>query len=123
MKSGTMKKYILVLFSMGLLTGCARYVPEQIAQTEEADVSGMESETAVQEIATSGEAVVSGEQAFFASQEPKTENLRMSPAEELTPKDSFRNEQRTPVKVKGIYVSAYTAGNEAMMDNIIAQID
>ena len=58
-----------------------------------------------------------------ASQEPKTENLRMSPAEELTPKDSFRKEQRTPVKVKGIYVSAYTAGNEAMMDNIIAQID
>lgn len=31
--------------------------------------------------------------------------------------------ERTPVKVKGIYVSAYAAGTEAMMDEIIRRID
>ena len=31
--------------------------------------------------------------------------------------------QRTPVKVKGIYVSAFVAGTEEMMDRIIEQID
>lgn len=31
--------------------------------------------------------------------------------------------ERTPVKVKGIYVSAYIAGTEAMMDEIIRRID
>lgn len=31
--------------------------------------------------------------------------------------------ERTPVKVKGIYVSAYVAGMEDLMDEIIAQID
>lgn len=31
--------------------------------------------------------------------------------------------ERTPVKVKGVYVSAYVAGMEDLMDEIIAQID
>ena len=31
--------------------------------------------------------------------------------------------ERTPVKVKGIYVSAYVAGMDDLMDEIIAQID
>lgn len=32
-------------------------------------------------------------------------------------------EERIPVKVKGVYISAYVAGNETMMNQIIDQID
>lgn len=130
------KKVIPWLVCMGMLTGCARYMPSETepeAPQEEKMLQGedvlqgedilQEEGTLQQDRAMTEGRASDGAALETASQEPKTENLRMSPAEELTQKDSSRKEQRTPVKVKGIYVSAYTAGNEAMMDNIIAQID
>lgn len=41
---------------------------------------------------------------------------------EVTTQRSKRS-RRTPVKVKGIYISAYVAGTEGMMEEIIRQID
>lgn len=50
------------------------------------------------------------------TQEEKTEPIEVTTAPEPEP-------ERIPVKVKGVYLSAYTAGNEEKMDEMIQKID
>ncbi len=52
------------------------------------------------------------------AREPQTPEETVTVPETEPPKP-----ERIPEKVKGIYLSAYVAGNESMMDNMIAQID
>ena len=55
-----------------------------------------------------------------AGKSPENPNTGEADAEN-SPED--RSSQRIPVKVKGIYVSAYVAGTQELIDNLIREID
>lgn len=131
-KKNNLKECLLVLLSMGALAGCTRYTPLKSPSAVELEFSAEHltvqetMEHAEAETADVMERAVSGakEQELSATQETRAGNLRTSPGMlQLTDDDETMLSGRTPVKVKGIYISAYVAGNEAMMDNIIKQID
>ncbi|MEG0216084.1 MAG: putative glycoside hydrolase, partial [Hungatella sp.] len=96
-----MKKIGLLILCMLILGGCSRYeriddlatTPEPIVVRRGSDEAAVETETA-----------------------PETIPPITITAEPAKP-------ERIPVKVKGIYVSAYVAGTASMMDNILAEID
>ncbi|MGN0372125.1 MAG: putative glycoside hydrolase [Enterocloster sp.] len=93
-----------------VLTGCTRYEPSgemtRAFRTETEAGSGTDGENPADRAPESGEAA----EESSGSEEGEEIVLSSYP-------------QRTPVKVKGIYVSAFVAGTEEMMDRIIEQID
>lgn len=119
-----MRKRLALFLCIGLLSGCTRYTPPGTGDLTADDAlpdaaSVTESVSDVQihsdeAIASSPE--LSGEKTGVAGFLDVALGWLITYPFEPIP-------EREPVKVKGIYVSAYVAGNEAMMDNIIAQID
>ena len=112
-----MKRWIAgwVLLLALLLAGCSRYEPS--AEIERS-VSGTEASD-VQETA----AMPAQEEAEDGTEEAPSEDAEAqeSSGEEIITLSTYP--PRNPVKVKGIYVSAYVAGTEDRMDAIIEQID
>lgn len=91
-----MKKWILAAACAVFLTGCTRYTPvEPVPQ---------ESETT-------------------AAEETQPETTEPAPALIEIEDETEAAASREPVKVKGIYVSAYVAGNPDMMNTIIKHLD
>lgn len=95
------KRISLLLAGMLLLSGCARYERiEDLGTTPAPVVVSRDSE---------------GKPSEMESTQESTEAIVLE-TEPAKP-------ERIPVKVKGIYVSAYVAGTASMMDNIIEQVD
>lgn len=90
-----MKRWIAAGIIALALTGCTRYEPSEEMTRAEESAAEPESSEEAREAAEAGEDVIS---------------ISMYPP-------------RTPVKVKGIYVSAYVAGTADMMDKIIEEVD
>lgn len=99
-----MKKIILtwLLLTIFLLAGCSKFDVMQDVATTPAPVV-VERGNVVEE---------KNGQGTEAETEAETESIVIDPASE-----------RIPVKVKGIYISAYVAGTPAMVDNLIAELD
>lgn len=91
-----MKRWFLLVVCTGFLAGCSRYTPIDMSP----EVAQGETETKVEE--TSEETV---------------EIIR------ITDETVGGVLRREPVKVKGIYVSAYVAGSGDMMNTIIGHIE
>ena len=106
-----MKKWLVLTICACLLTGCTRYNP--IDMTDSALENASPSEPGSADT-TDGTGADDG---AGTSDSDEAEE----PVLQIT--DDDRTNRREPVKVKGIYVSAYVAGNETMMDNIIKEID
>lgn len=109
-----MKRWILLLICAGLLFGCTRYEPIELTQAtrQEEDakeaVQNKDVQSALQD--------KSGSLGTADLTKLGLKLLHVPDMKSLIP-------ARKPVKVKGIYVSAYVAGNKAMMDHIIQEID
>ncbi|MCI8949055.1 MAG: putative glycoside hydrolase [Lachnospiraceae bacterium] len=88
-----MKKWVFAIFLAAAVMGCQRYQPPS---------DGLKSQSGLK---------TQDERKLKARKEQK------SRSEELVQKFS------DPVKVKGIYLSAYTAGSAAEMDKILVQLD
>lgn len=99
-----MKKIILtwLLLTIFLLAGCSKFDVMQDVATTPAPVV-VERGNVVEE---------KNGQETEAETEAETESIVIDPATE-----------RIPVKVKGIYISAYVAGTPTMVDNLIAELD
>lgn len=92
-----MKRWIAAGLLAAALAGCTRYEPSSEITAAEEQTAESEDGTVTEE----AEEEKAEEEALILSAYP----------------------QRDPVKVKGIYVSAYVAGTREMMDSIIEQID
>lgn len=101
-----MKKWLLIALCMSVLVGCSRYTPIEITQEENQEQR--EKETAVRDEAKAEETVPEVEQEC---------------AIHIKDESQKRRTLKNRVKVKGIYISAYVAGNQKMMDQIIQKID
>lgn len=93
---------VSVLTGAVLLSGCTRYTPAQPENMSQEGTDGVTESDATEETVTSSAA----------------EDILS-----IRDEDSEAYPERTPVKVKGIYLSAYTAGNEETVDSIIERID
>lgn len=104
-----MKRWLLLIVCLLLLlTGCSRYTPIEMSPEVAPD------ESVNQSAETDSQAKTSETE---TAAESKENVLHITnDGEVIIP-------GRTPVKVKGIYVSAYVAGSEDLMNNIITQID
>lgn len=101
-----MKKRIGIgLLCLTLLCGCKRYERIDLNATTPAPVVVSRNSDESRKEETEEE-----------TEEPETAEVMESEAEAPEP-------ERIPVKVKGVYISAYVAGTASMMDEIIAQID
>lgn len=113
-----LKRRILLLACTLLLSGCTRYDPIEITpaetQTEEAKPAVQDENVKSTVPDESGSEGLTIDRDFLAKLGLRL--LHVPDIESLMP-------VRTPVKVKGIYVSAYVAGNKQMMDHIIQEID
>lgn len=99
-----MKKIIMtwLLLAVFLLTGCSKFDAMQDVATTPAPV-----------VVERGKVVEEEDgQETEAETEAEMENIVIDQAPE-----------RVPVKVKGIYISAYVAGTPTMVDNLIAELD
>lgn len=108
-----MKRWIILFICLFVLSGCSRYTPIEMstAASEEEINDGTEA----QADETSSETANTQEESPAAVE--TTENLvQITDENKDTP-------HREPVKVKGIYISAYVAGNETMMNDIIANLE
>lgn len=92
-----MKRWIAAGLLAAALAGCTRYEPSSEITAAEEQTAESEDGTVTEE----AEEEKAEEEALILSAYPR----------------------RDPVKVKGIYVSAYVAGTGEMMDSIIEQID
>lgn len=102
-----MKRIIAAMLILLMVAGCARSpAQESIDKTEQQYMSG--EEKTVLEHGNELEPETAGET-------KETEARQSQPAVEEDP--------RVPVKVKGIYLSAYVAGMPDMLDSIIAEIE
>lgn len=109
------KRWVLVIFWVTVLSGCQRYEP--VPELENGVLSGNredEGEEDGEDVESFGgeNAVTKADAALLEEEANAGPQIVIETAKE-----------RTPVKVKGIYVSAYVAGMEEMMDKIIQQID
>lgn len=147
-----MKRWILLLACAGLLSGCTRYTPIEMTQTATTGEAGELSDAAGAEnrapdgtfLETPGGNVENGNTAdgnaagengmgtgntgsgadFKKSGDGRTALEKLEDRIlHITDDDGLMVPEREPVKVKGIYVSAYVAGNQTMMDHIIEEID
>lgn len=98
MKKIIMTWLLLVLF---LFTGCSRFDKMENVGTTPAPI-----------VVERGKLAETEEEEAEAESEPESEAIIINQAPE-----------RIPVKVKGIYISSYVAGTQAMVDNLIAEID
>lgn len=96
-----MLKKTMILLSLIWLCGCTRY--ERI---EVPEIRGEQLEKATEEM--------NEEWKTGAEMEPEIITITQKETEKM---------ERIPVRVKGVYVSAYVAGSESMMDPIIEKID
>lgn len=106
MMSGKIKIWIIAAFLTAAVSGCERYNPYQGQQdkgTEEAETENHQQE-----------------EESFEQKGDKTQKEKEEPVKD-TGKEPLK--EKTQVKVKGIYVSAYVAGTEEMMDSIIEQME
>lgn len=94
-------KLSLLLICVALAGGCSRYERKEEPVTVPAPV-----------VVTRGQ-----EESETKKEEDQTPKIEI----EVTTKGP--RSRHAPVKVKGIYISAYVAGTKAMMDEIIRQID
>lgn len=131
-----MRKWLILGVCICLMTGCTRYEPAKMPDiVQEETESGAAGNPASDSDALTADPVEPGtgkEQGQAGQMPGNSENVDNAPKGPLAAKlekilqitdgDNLL-EQREPVKVKGIYVSAYVAGSEKMMDNIIEQID
>lgn len=93
-----MKRWLIAVICVLLLTGCTRYTPvSDLPETEE-------TESAVAEASGESEEVQESPKVIEITGEPQIP-------------------RRKPVKVKGIYISAYTAGSKETMNNILDRVD
>lgn len=93
-----MKRWLIAVICVLLLTGCTRYTPvSDLPETEE-------TESAVAEASGESEEVQESPKVIEITGEPQIP-------------------RRKPVKVKGIYISAYTAGSRETMNNILDRVD
>ncbi|MDO5416679.1 MAG: putative glycoside hydrolase [Lachnospiraceae bacterium] len=117
-----MKKWMIMALLAAVLTGCQRYeaAPEHGAEAEIGTgiETGMESGTGIEHTEEPG-----AESKEESAEEDQSGSPDGNPQIYITQETGDPAAERTPVKVKGIYVSAYVAGTEAMMDEIIRQID
>lgn len=97
-----MKKWIILVACAWTFLGCSRYTPIEMSQT-----AAQEEEE---------ESLQTGEVEAGAGDGAVQEEIIRITEDNGIP-------HRKPVKVKGIYVSAHTAGNKALMDKIISQLD
>lgn len=107
-----MKRWLLLLMSVSLAAGCTRYTPEE-GQELPTKETGAAKENAVS-LSPSGPLLRCVSQGLSGAQR------RVG---ELGEAVRAAKESRTPVKVRGIYVTAYVAGNREMMEDIISRID
>ena len=98
-----MKRWILAVLLVLLSAGCRRYEPAP----ETVEENTKEAET--NETAESEKALEPAE--------------RAEPSPEETEIVINTLPERTPVKVKGIYVSTYAAGTEEMMEEVLRQLE
>lgn len=147
-----MKRWLPFLMSVSLAAGCTRYTPvegqelpfeetgavygyqaeaeagaprEAGAETETSHgVGNLKRPDAPEKTGAMGENAVS---LSLPGPPVKCVSLALSEAQrqakELGEAVRAAKDQRTPVKVKGIYVTAYVAGNREMMEHIISRID
>lgn len=133
-----MKKWVLLFLLAAGLAGCQRYEPAP--ELLEGTIAEGQEDGSGKKAADEEELVEAGSQKneMSGAEKGKTGNSGAekgkagnSGAEEGEADYSgtegdivIRTEpERTPVKVKGIYVSAYVAGRDDLMEEIIAQID
>lgn len=117
-----MKKLFLLVVCVGILTGCSRYSPIEMSPEPEA-AQNEEGHASLEQgdgVAAAG-AQMSGETDQLSSASDKEENggnlIRITDEEESALQD------RKPIKVKGIYISAYVAGSRELMDKVISHLD
>ena len=145
-----MKRWLPFLMSVSLAAGCTRYTPvegQELPFEETGAVYGYQAEAeagapreagaetshgvgnlkrpdAPEKTGAMGENAVS---LSLPGPSVKCVSLALSEAQrqakELGEAVRAAQDQRTPVKVKGIYVTAYVAGNREMMEHIISRID
>lgn len=145
-----MKRWLPFLMSVSLAAGCTRYTPvegQELPFEETGAVYGYQAEAeagvpreagaetshgvgnlkrpdAPEKTGAMGENAVS---LSLPGPSVKCVSLALSEAQrqakELGEAVRAAKDQRTPVKVKGIYVTAYVAGNREMMEHIISRID
>lgn len=108
-----MKRWVLALLCAGALAGCKRYEP---IATEPPVLEAEIKEEMTEDITEEIKEDITEETAALAVEETEAE-IRLEIEESQVIKKA------EPVKVKGIYLSAYVAGTESMVDNIIENID
>lgn len=109
-----MKRWILLLLACaGLLFGCTRYEPIELTQAAIQE----DAEEALQN--QNVQSTLQSESRSPGNTDLMKLGLRLLHIPDMQSLIPVRK----PVKVKGIYVSAYVAGNESMMDHIIQEID
>lgn len=102
-----MKTWIIAAFLAVILVGCQRYDPGSGQQGEEMTEEKVEDDKE--------------EESLVEQKEQKgSETEDDEGSAETVNKQTLT---KTPVKVRGIYVSAYVAGTEEMMDSIISQME
>lgn len=103
-----MKRGLLVIGMVVLLAGCVRS-PEAERQAETQRTQGTQ------------EVQVPGPQA----ESPAEESAEEESAAVMVPPETAEQEvdSRVPVKVRGIYLSAYMAGTPGLLDNILKEIE
>lgn len=116
-----MKRWFLLLACAGLISGCSRYEPIELSP--EAVQDGTESaQTEAEDVEPEAE----GEASEPFSEETlsgETAETQEDSIIRINDGDKGGIPYREPVKVKGIYVSAYVAGTPALMDEIISRVD
>lgn len=123
-----MKRWVFLFFLVAGLAGCQRYEPapelsqESMAGHQEDDLSGKNGQAgkagSQENTGQAGKESAEGEEDIEAGS-----SNHQSVREQTQEIVISTKPERTPVKVKGIYVSAYVAGMDDLMDEIIAQID
>ena len=108
MKSSYARLFLLLALQVGLISGCGKL-------------------EAVKELATVPEPVVVEHGTTKAQEEGEKTAEEAEAATELELQTQEivleKGQQRNPVQVKGIYISAYVAGTPSMVDNLIAELD
>ena len=108
MKSSYARLFLLLALQVGLISGCGKL-------------------EAVKELATVPEPVVVEHGTTKAQEEGEKTAEEAEAATELELQTQEivleKGQQRNPVQVKGIYISAYVAGTPSKVDNLIAELD
>lgn len=112
-----MRKWTAVFFLAVLLSGCKRYEPVTEIPNGGQDKTLVDAASSTQEVMQ--ESIPQAAETS-AAETPEEETTA---AQEETPITISTTDKRPPVKVKGIYVSAYVAGTKSMMDEIIDRIE